>query len=95
MMKPNIVFFGENLLYMDKVEKLLATCDLFLSIGTSGIVFPAASFVQTAKYYGAKTYEFNLETTSNNCYFDEHIKGPAGTTLPAFVDNMIKSLSKN
>ena len=95
MMKPNIVFFGENLLYMDKVEKLLTTCDLFLSVGTSGVVFPAASFVQTAKYYGAKTYEFNPETTSNNFYFDEHIKGPAGTTLPAFVDDMIKSLNKN
>lgn len=95
MMKPNIVFFGENLLYMDEVEKLLTTCDLFLSIGTSGVVFPAASFVQTAKYYGAKTYEFNLETTSNNVYFDKHVKGPAGTTLPAFVDDMIKSLNKN
>ena len=88
-MKPNIVFFGENLLYMDKVEALLRTCDLFLSVGTSGVVFPAASFVQTAKYYGAKTIEFNLETTSNNFYFDEHITGKAGTTLPHFVNKLI------
>ena len=88
-MKPNIVFFGENLLYMDKVEALLRTCDLFLSVGTSGVVFPAASFVQTAKYYGAKTIEFNLEITSNNFYFDEHITGKAGTTLPHFVNKLI------
>lgn len=89
MMKPNIVFFGENLLYMDKVERLLASCDLFLSIGTSGVVFPAAAFVQTAKLYGAETYEFNLEKTSNNFYFDHHIFGKAGDTLPPFVDELL------
>ena len=44
--KPNIVFFGENLLYMDKVDDLLRHCDMFLSVGTSGVVFPAAAFVQ-------------------------------------------------
>ena len=91
MMKPNIVFFGENLLCMDKVDRLLSECDLFLSIGTSGVVFPAASFVQIAKYNNAKTYEFNLESTSNNYYFDHHVYGPAGTTLPAFVDEMIRN----
>ena len=80
MMKPNIVFFGENLLYMDKVERILASCDLFISVGTSGVVFPAAAFVQTAKLYGAETYEFNLEKTSNNFYFDHHIFGKAGET---------------
>ena len=89
MMKPNIVFFGENLLYMDKVERLLASCDLFLSIGTSGVVFPAAAFVQTAKLYGAETYEFNLEKTSNKFYFDHHIFGKAGDTLPPFVDELL------
>lgn len=92
MMKPNIVFFGENLLCMDEVDTLLRKCDLFLSVGTSGVVFPAAAFVQTAKYYGAQTFEFNLEPTSNNFYFDKHIFGPAGTTLPAFVDEMIKEI---
>lgn len=90
MMKPNIVFFGENLLCMDTVEQLLSSCDLFLSVGTSGVVFPAASFVQIAKYNGAKTFEFNLEPTSNNFYFDKHIMGPAGTTLPAFIEELLK-----
>lgn len=95
MMKPNIVFFGENLLYMDKVDDLLRHCDLFLSVGTSGVVFPAAAFVQTVKYYGAATYEFNLEPTSNNFYFDKHIFGSAGTTLPAFINELINTLPKN
>lgn len=93
MMKPNIVFFGENLLYMDKVEELLRTCDLFVSVGTSGVVFPAASFVQTAKYYGADTIEFNLEATSNNFYFDKHVMGKAGETLPKFVDELLSKVS--
>jgi len=90
MMKPNIVFFGENLLYMDAVENLLRSADLFVSVGTSGVVFPAAGFVQTAKYYGADTMEFNLESTSNNFYFDKHIMGKAGDTLPKFVDELLE-----
>ena len=90
MMKPNIVFFGENLLYMNKVDFLLQHCDLFLSIGTSGTVYPAAGFVQIAKMFRAKTVELNLEQTSNNYMFDEHIAGPAGTTLPSFVEDLIK-----
>lgn len=89
MMKPNIVFFGESLLCMNEVDRLLQSCDLFVSVGTSGVVFPAAAFVQIAKQYGAETYEFNLETTSNNFYFDHHIMGKAGETLPKFVDGLL------
>lgn len=89
LLKPNIVFFGENLLYMDKVDSLLNRCDLFISVGTSGIVYPAAGFVQIAYLRGAKTIEFNLEQTSNNYMFSEHIIGPAGTKLPEFVDKLI------
>lgn len=88
-LKPNIVFFGENLLYMDKVDGLLKTCDLFISVGTSGVVYPAAGFVQICKMYGADTYEFNMEETSNNYYFDKHIFGPAGTTLPKFIEELL------
>ncbi len=94
MMKPNIVFFGENLLYMDHVEHLLQNCDLFLSVGTSGVVFPAAGFVQIAKLNGADTYEFNLEQTSNNWYFDKHVYGKAGTTLPQFVEKLLAATTK-
>ena len=94
MLKPNIVFFGENLLYMDTVDRLLSSCDLFVSIGTSGVVYPAAGFVQIAKFAGAETIEFNLETTSNNYMFDRHVTGPAGTTLPQFVDELLLNLEK-
>lgn len=90
MLKPNIVFFGENLLYMDKVEKLLQTCDLFISVGTSGVVYPAAGFVQVAKFAGADTIEVNLEKTSNNYLFDRHIYGKAGEVLPHLVQELIK-----
>ena len=76
---------------MDKVEDLLRKCDLFISIGSSGVVFPAASFVQTAKYYGADTIEFTLEPTANNFYFDRHIFGPAGKTFPPYIEELITS----
>ncbi len=91
MMKPNIVFFGENLLYMNEVDRLLRECDLFISVGTSGVVYPAAGFVQIAKLHGADTYEFNREETSNNYYFDHHIFGSAGSTLPIFVKELLES----
>ena len=91
MLKPNIVFFGEDLLYMDKVNVLLRTCDLFISVGTSGVVYPAAGFVQIAKMFGADTVELNMEKTSNNLLFDRHIYGPAGTTLPALVKELIEN----
>lgn len=90
MLKPNIVFFGENLLYMDKVDELLQTCDLFISVGTSGVVYPAAGFVQVAKFAGADTIEVNLEETSNNYLFDRHIYGKAGEVLPQLVQELIK-----
>ncbi len=94
MMKPNIVFFGENLLCMDKVEELLRQCGLFISVGTSGVVYPAAGFVQTAKYYGAATMEFTLEPTANNLLFDRHVYGKAGQTLPPFVEELIRQEKK-
>lgn len=87
--KPNIVFFGEMPLYMDKIEKLLKTCDLFISVGTSGVVYPAAGFVQTAKYYGATTIEINLDMASNNFFFDKHIYGKAGSILPNFIKRLL------
>ena len=75
---------------MDKVEKLLQTCDLFISVGTSGVVYPAAGFVQVAKFAGADTIEVNLEETSNNYLFDRHIYGKAGEVLPHLVQELIK-----
>jgi NAD-dependent deacetylase len=74
---------------MDKIETLLKTCDLFVSIGTSGVVYPAAGFVQTAKYYGATTIEINLDMASNNFFFDKHIYGKAGLELPKFIKTLL------
>lgn len=93
MLKPNIVFFGENLLYMNKVDTILKSCDLFISVGTSGVVYPAAGFVQIVKMFGADTVEMNMETTSNNKMFDKHIYGPAGSTLPTFVKELCTEIS--
>ncbi len=90
VLKPNIVFFGEMPMYMDKVEKMLQQCDVFIAVGTSGVVYPAAGFVQTAKYYGAKTYLFNLDNTENNFFFDKQILGKAGETLPEFLADLSK-----
>lgn len=91
MMKPNIVFFGESLLCMNEVERLLNECDLFISVGTSGVVYPAAGFVKVAKMHGAHTMEFNLENTSNNYLFDEYIYGKSGQTLPVFVKQLLEN----
>lgn len=89
-LKPNIVFFGEMPLFMPEISKMLKNCDLFIAIGTSGVVYPAAGFVYEAKYYGAQTYLFNLEKSENNSYFDYEILGKASKTLPAFFDKLTK-----
>ncbi len=89
MMKPNIVFFGENLLRMNEVDALLDKCRLLIAVGTSGAVYPANTFARIAKYHGADTVELNLHTTVNNYDFDRHIVGRAGETLPVFVDELL------
>lgn len=90
MMKPNIVFFGEQPLFLDEAERLVRGCDLFVSVGTSGVVYPAAGFVQIAKYYGAETIEFNLEKTRQNILFDTCVEGKCGKTLPLFVKGLLR-----
>jgi NAD-dependent deacetylase len=87
--RPHIVWFGEMPLEMERIYEALANCDLFISIGTSGNVYPAAGFVAEAKRHGAETIEINLEPTSSP-YFDRKIIGKAGETLPDFIHNLIK-----
>ncbi len=84
-MRPHIVWFGEMPLHMDRIEAALARCDLFVSIGTSGTVYPAAGFVQLARMAGARTVEINLEPGMGASAFDERIYGPATETVPAFL----------
>ena len=84
-LRPDIVWFGEIPLQMDRIERALSRCDLFLSIGTSGAVWPAAGFVQLARMAGARTVEINLEPTRGGHLFDETVRGPAGQVLPPFL----------
>ena len=68
MLRPDIVWFGEMPYQMERIEMALAQCDLFVSIGTSGAVYPAAGFVQTARHYGAQTLEMNLDPSDGSLY---------------------------
>ena len=84
--RPDIVWFGEMPKRMDEIYAALENCDLFLSIGTSGNVYPAAGFVQQARLAGAKTVELNLEPSNANDMFMEHIYGPATVVVPEYVE---------
>jgi NAD-dependent deacetylase len=88
-LRPDIVWFGEMPYEMDRIERALAEADLFVSIGTSGAVYPAAGFVQTARYCGARTLEMNLEPSLGSVYFEEARVGPASRLVPAWVEEML------
>ena len=88
--RPNIVWFGEMPLYMDEIYRALWEADLFISIGTSGNVYPAAGFVQEARQSGTHTVEINLEPSSGQNHFAETYYGKAGTLVPAFVEKLLQ-----
>jgi NAD-dependent deacetylase len=83
-LRPHIVWFGEIPLYMEEIHEALARADLFVSIGTSGNVYPAAGFVRLAKRAGAHTVELNLEPSEGAPLFDEAHYGPATELVPAY-----------
>jgi NAD-dependent deacetylase len=87
--RPDIVWFGEMPYEMERIDEALRTCDLFVSIGTSGAVYPAAGFVQTALYCGADTLELNLEPSQGSVFFDESRIGKAGELVPAWVEAVL------
>lgn len=87
-MRPHIVWFGEMPLQMDEIYEKLSKADLFVSIGTSGVVYPAASFAAEAKQKGAHLIEVNLTGTDISPVFDEHLHGSASETLPKLVDRL-------
>ncbi|TPG21056.1 NAD-dependent deacylase [Sphingomonas koreensis] len=91
VLRPDIVFFGEMPYAMDRIERALAACDLFVSIGTSGAVYPAAGFVQTARHHGAATLELNLEPSAGSAFFDETRLGPASALTPDWVESLLES----
>ena len=84
-LRPDIVWFGEMPKLMDQIEQVLTRCQLFVAIGTSGLVYPAAGFAQLAKAYGAAIVEINLEPTQASNAFDYCIHGPATIAVPEFI----------
>lgn len=87
--RPDIVWFGEMPYGLDRIDAALRRCDLFVSIGTSGAVYPAAGFVQTARHCGARTLEMNLEPSLGSFLFVESRTGRAGELVPAWVEQML------
>nr|WP_272213531.1 NAD-dependent deacylase [Marinicella sp. W31]MDC2879489.1 NAD-dependent deacylase [Marinicella sp. W31] len=87
-LRPDIVWFGEMPYDMERVEDALDRAELFVAIGTSGTVYPAAGFVTEAAGKGARTVELNLEATGNPL-FDDCREGAAATTVPAFVEALM------
>ncbi|MDZ7588799.1 MAG: NAD-dependent deacylase [Parasphingorhabdus sp.] len=88
-LRPDIVWFGEMPYGMERIEFALARCDLFVSIGTSGAVYPAAGFVQTARYSGAQTLELNLEPSEGSTHFHESRLGPASQLVTEWVSTFV------
>jgi len=89
-MRPDVVWFGEMPYHMERIAALLAAADLFISIGTSGSVYPAAGFVAEARARGAHAVELNLEPSEGASLFHEAIHGPAGTIVPAYVERLLE-----
>lgn len=88
-LRPDIVWFGEMPYDMERIDRALMDADLFVSIGTSGAVYPAAGYVQTARYCGARTLEMNLEPSQGSIFFHETRIGRAGELVPAWVDEVL------
>jgi NAD-dependent deacetylase len=87
-LRPHVVWFGEMPLAMDEIDRALRKAELFVAIGTSGAVYPAAGFVAEARAYGLRTCEINLEAADNADLFDEQRLGPASETVPAWVEEL-------
>lgn len=87
--RPDIVWFGEIPYALDRIEQALTRCNLFVSIGTSGAVYPAAGFVEVARARGAHCVEINLEPSLGSMMFHESLIGRAGELVPAFVDKLL------
>ena len=88
-LRPDVVWFGEIPYRMDDIQEALARTDLFVSIGTSGAVYPAAGFVQFAAASGARTLELNLQPSDGTHLFDESRHGRAGDLVPGWVEELL------
>ena len=90
--RPDVVWFGEVPLHLERIYAALARCGLFISIGTSGSVHPAAGFVAEVRGW-ARTVELNLEPSNDTALFDEPHFGPATAIVPAFVRSLLEQWS--
>jgi NAD-dependent deacetylase len=88
-LRPDVVWFGEMPYQMGRIYQALEECDLFVSIGTSGAVYPAAGFVQEARSAGARTLELNLEPSEGSRLFHQTRHGPASVLVPAWVAEVL------
>lgn len=88
-MRPDVVWFGEMPMGLETIADALSAADLFVAIGTSGAVYPAAGFVAEARALGLRTVELNLAPSDNADAFDATRYGPASTVVPAFVDDIL------
>ena len=88
-LRPDVVWFGEIPYEMDRILAALGEADVFVSIGTSGAVYPAAGFVQVAVLNGARTLELNLQPSEGTTLFHEHRHGPAGVLVPEWVASLV------
>ena len=88
-LRPHVVWFGEMPMHMDEIYAALAEADLFVAIGTSGSVYPAAGFVEEARAAGVRTCEINLEPSDNARRFDSARYGAASEAVPQWVDEML------
>jgi NAD-dependent deacetylase len=90
-LRPHVVWFGEMPLHMEEIMAALNRTGLFVSIGTSGTVYPAAGFVQHVRMGGvAHTVELNMEPSDGHSLFAEHLYGPASQVVPHFVERILK-----
>lgn len=89
VLRPDVVWFGEIPYDTERIEQAVVACDLFVSIGTSGAVYPAAGYAALATAFGARTIEINLAPAAADVPFDEVRAGAAGVEVPRWVDEII------
>ncbi len=92
-LRPHIVWFGEMPLDMDRIYQAIEQATIFISIGTSGHVYPAAGFVHEAKLHGAHTVELNLEPSQVESEFEEKHYGLASKVVVEYINNLITELN--
>jgi NAD-dependent deacetylase len=88
-MRPHIVWFGEVPMHMEEIHEVLSKVEIFVAIGTSGHVYPAAGFVEVANRVGARTVEVNMDMTAMSDVFQDHRVGKAGIKVPALVEELL------